>query len=39
MDKQFDSVKELDLSAEVLRDLLATEIMLIGGGEAAGSDY
>ncbi len=34
MDKQFDTVQELSLNDEILRDLLATEIMLIGGGES-----
>jgi hypothetical protein len=34
MDKQFDTPQELSLVEDALRNLLDTEIMLIGGGEA-----
>ena len=37
MNKQIDTVSELSLNDEVLRDLLDSEIMLIGGGEVAGT--
>jgi hypothetical protein len=35
MDKQFDTVEELNVNDEILRDLLASEVILIGGGEAS----
>ena len=37
--QQLDSVQELSLTAELLRDLLDNEIILIGGGEVATSLY
>ena len=39
MDKQFEITQELSLSDEILRDLLDSEIILIGGGEAALNGY
>ena len=33
MDKQFDAVIETPIEQFVLRDLLTSEIVLIGGGE------
>lgn len=39
MNTQFDTVQELSLNDEILRDLLDSEIMLIGGGEVAVSNY
>ena len=39
MDKQLDTTQELSLNDEILRDLLNSEIMLIGGGEVATSLY
>ena len=39
MQQQLDSVQELSLTAELLRDLLDNEIILIGGGEVATSLY
>ena len=39
MEQQLNSVQELSLAAEILRDLLDNEIILIGGGEVATSLY
>lgn len=39
MDKQFDTIQETSLNDEVLRDLLDSEIALIGGGEASLTIY
>ena len=39
MNKQIDTVQELDLNDAILRDLLDGEIVLIGGGEVATSLY
>ena len=39
MDKQLDTTIETCLNQDILRDLLDNEIMLIGGGEAAGNSY
>ena len=39
MDKQIDTVQALDLNDDILRDLLDSEVILIGGGEAATSCY
>ena len=39
MEQQLNSVQELSLTAELLRDLLDNEIILVGGGEAASSLY
>ena len=39
MDKQMNTTQELSLNDEILRDLLDSEIMLIGGGEAALNGY
>jgi hypothetical protein len=39
MEQQLNSVQELSLTAEILRDLLDNEIMFIGGGESATSLY
>ena len=37
MDKQIDTTQELSLNYDILRDLLGSEVMLIGGGEVAGT--
>lgn len=39
MDKQLDTTQELCRNDEILRDLLDSEVMLIGGGEIAGNCY
>ena len=39
MDKQIDTVQELCLSDEILRDLLDSEVILIGGGNIAVNGY
>lgn len=39
MDKQIDTVQEICLNDEILRALLDSEVMLIGGGEVVGSCY
>ena len=39
MEQQLNSVQELSLTAEILRDLLDNEINLVGGGEVATSLY
>ena len=39
MDKPIDTVQELNLSNDILRDLLDNEIMLIGGGDIATNGY
>ena len=39
MDKQIDTTQELSLNDEILRDLLATEIMLVGGGDLVHTTY
>lgn len=39
MDKQLNTALEFNASEEVLRDLLDSEIFLIGGGEAVGTTY
>lgn len=39
MDKQLDIALEFNASEEALRDLLDSEILLIGGGEAVGTTY
>ena len=36
---QIENVTEIAFDAKVLRELLGTEILLIGGGEAAGTAY
>lgn len=39
MDKQINTTQELSLNDEILRDLLDSEIVLIGGGEIATNGY
>ena len=39
MDNQIDTTQELSLNDEILRDLLATEIMLVGGGDLVHTTY
>jgi hypothetical protein len=39
MDMQIDITQELDLNNEILRDLLDSEVVLVGGGEAALGFY
>lgn len=39
MNTQFDTVQELSLNDEILRDLLDSEVVLIGGGEVAVGYY
>lgn len=39
MDTQIDMVNELNLNDEIHRDLLDSEVLLIGGGEVVGSCY
>jgi hypothetical protein len=37
MEKQFDTQQESSLSEDILRALLESEVVLIGGGQAATS--
>ena len=39
MDKQINTTQELGLNDDILRDLLDSEVILIGGGEVVGSCY
>ena len=39
MDKQLDTTQELSLNDDVVRDLLDSEVVLIGGGESASHIY
>ena len=39
MNTQFDTTAQTNLDQDILRDLLDSEIVMIGGGEAAGTDY
>ena len=39
MDKQLDTTQEISLSDDILRDLLDSEVMLIGGGNVALNGY
>lgn len=39
MDKQLNTALEFNAGEEILRDLLDSEIVLIGGGEAVGTAY
>ena len=39
MNSQLDTAQDISLNAEILRDLLDNEIILIGGGEVATSLY
>ena len=39
MDKQIDTVTELNANEDNLRTLLDSEIMLIGGGDIATNGY
>ena len=39
MDKQIDTVQELSLNNDILRDLLDREIVLIGGGDIVTNGY
>ena len=39
MDKQIDTVQALDLNDDILRDLLDSELILIGGGQVIVNCY
>ena len=39
MNNQFDTSAQVTLDQDILRDLLDSEVVLIGGGEAAGNAY
>ena len=39
MNNQFDTATQAALDHDLLRDLLDSEIIMIGGGEAAGTAY
>ena len=39
MNTQFHTATEAALDQDILRDLLDSEIVMIGGGEAAGNAY
>ena len=39
MDKQANTTAEINLNQDILRDLLDTEIMLIGGGDVVVNGY
>ena len=39
MDNKIDTFRDVNVSDELLRDLLDSEIILIGGGEAACNGY
>ena len=39
MDKQANTAAEITLNQDILRDLLDTEIMLIGGGDVVVNGY
>ena len=39
MNSQFDTTAPINLDQDILRDLLDSEIVMIGGGEAAGTAY
>ena len=39
MDKQIDTVSELNINEDILRSLLDSEIMLVGGGDIATNGY
>ena len=39
MDKQIDTVSELNINEDMLRSLLDSEIILIGGGDIATNGY
>ena len=39
MNNQFDTSAQVTLDQDILRDLLDSEVVLIGGGEAAGTAY
>ena len=39
MDMTVDTTQEIGLNKEILRDLLDSEVVLIGGGEAALGFY
>ena len=39
MDKQANTAVEINLSQDILRDLLDSEIMLIGGGDVVVNGY
>lgn len=39
MDKQVNTTQELGLNDDILRDLLDSEVVLIGGGEVVGNCY
>ena len=36
---QIENIAEIAIDAKLLRELLGTEVLLIGGGEAAGTAY
>ena len=39
MDKQVNTTTEINLNQDILRDLLDSEIMLIGGGDVVVNGY
>lgn len=39
MDKPIDTAQALDLNDDILRDLLDSEVILIGGGQVVGTCY
>jgi hypothetical protein len=39
MDNQTNSAQELSLHSDILRDLLDSEVILVGGGEASLTVY
>ena len=39
MDKQIDIAQALDLNDDILRDLLDSEVILIGGGQVVVNTY
>jgi hypothetical protein len=39
MDKQLDTVQEISLADDIIRDLFDIEVMLIGGGNIAVNGY
>ncbi len=39
MRNQIDTVQEINSSADIVRDLLDSEIMLVGGGDGAVNAY
>ena len=39
MDKQIDTIGAINLNDNILRDLLDSEVILIGGGEVQSNGY